>query len=230
MSGVVGLAVFLFIFQLWLYPAYEYQRVGVYKVRSKNNLQHIGMAMHSFVGTYGAFPPAAYCDERGTPLYSWRVLLLPFLEETNLYDRFKPNEPWDSPSNKPLLAKMPRVYMDPKQREPKEPYATYYQVFTGGGAIFDHRHQPILGFADISDGCSRTFTVVEAGNPVPWTKPEDLPYSPDQALPKIGGMFSDGFNALTADGAVHWVPRNTKEKTIRATFTYRGGEAEFLKD
>ena len=196
---------------------------------SGNNLKQIGIAMEDFVNSYGAFPLAAYCDKEGRPLYSWRVLLLPFLEEQSLYQQFNPDEPWDGPNNKLLLERMPTVYRHPLGN-PKDLYATHYQVFTGGGAIFDHNQQPILRFADIIDGCSPTFTVVEAGTAVPWTKPEDLHYSPDKPLPRLGGIFPDGFNALTADGRVHWVRKNPDEKIIRAMITYKGGEEDSLRD
>jgi prepilin-type processing-associated H-X9-DG protein len=75
-------------------------------------------------------------DRDGKPLYSWRVLLLPYVEEDALYRQFRLDEPWDSPNNKPLLARMPKVYAPPGS-PPKEPYATYYQVLDGPGAIFD---------------------------------------------------------------------------------------------
>jgi prepilin-type processing-associated H-X9-DG protein len=117
--------------------------------------------------------------------------------------------------------------MPPSEYEPKEPYATHYLVFTGGGAMFEanlqaraHSLQQIAS----ADGTSNTLMVVEAAEPVPWTKPEDLPYSPDQPLQKLGGLFSRGFNVLMADGSVRWCHKEIDEKTIRAMITWNGGE------
>jgi len=72
---------------------------------------------------------------------------------------------------------------------------------------------------------SKTLLVVEAAEPVPWTKPEDLPYSPDQPLPKLGGLFiKKGFRVMMADGGTRWLPDDIDEKTIRAMNTWNGGE------
>jgi Protein of unknown function (DUF1559) len=189
----VGLVVILFLLIVWLlHPAYVHLRESSYRVQSMNNLHQIGTAMNSYVGTYTVFPPAVVYDKEGKPLLSWRVLLLPHMEERGLYMQFKLDEPWDSPNNKPLLAQMPQIYMPPSQREPKEPYTTHYQVFTGGGAMFEANPQarPLtLQQIASADGTSKTLMVVEAANPVPWTKPDDLSYSPDQPLPKLGGLF-----------------------------------------
>jgi hypothetical protein len=201
------------------------------RTASANNLYQIGIAMRNFVDDYGVFPPAAVYDEESKPLYSWRVLLLPYLEEGDLYSQFKLKDPWDSPNNWPLLAKMPQVYKAPTKSQAREPYVTYYQVFTGGGSMFQTNPQTrFLSISDISDGPSKTLLVVEAADPVPWTKPEDLPYSPKQPLPKLGGLFSDGFNVLTADGRVHRFPKDLDEKTIRGAITWNGGEAVNLPD
>jgi prepilin-type processing-associated H-X9-DG protein len=232
-SSVLGLVAFLFLFQLWLYPAYKYQRESAYCTRSRNNLHQIGIAMHDYVNHNRVLPPAVVFNQEGKPLYSWRVLLLPYLDEPLIFSKFKLDEPWDSANNKPLLAQMPRVYIPPSQRERKEPFATHYQVFTGGGAIFEITPKArLLSLQQVSsaDGTSKTLLVVEAADPVPWTKPQDLPYSPDQPLPKFGGVYSHGFNVLMADGSVRRFPKDINEKSIRAAITWNGGEWVHLPD
>ena len=199
---------------------------------SADNLHQIGLAMHNYVFDHKVFPPAVVYGEDGNPLYSWRVLLLPYIEQEHLYSQFKLDEPWDSPNNMPLLAQMPIVYMSPTQHKPKEPYTTHYQVFTAGGAIFEAGPQARqLSLQQISnaDGCSNTVLVVEAAEPVTWSKPEDLIYSPAQPLPQLGGISSLGFYALFADGSVHWFPKDIDEKTIRAVITWNGGEKVALE-
>jgi hypothetical protein len=94
--------------------------------------------------------------------------------------------------------------------------------------MFDGETQVTL--ANVTDGLSNTMLAVEGGKPVPWTKPQDLTYDPDKALPKFGGVFSDGFNVLLADGAVLFVRKNTAEKNIRAAITRAGGEKERIGD
>jgi hypothetical protein len=68
--------------------------------------------------------------------------------------------------------------------------------------------------ADITDGTSNTFMIVEAAEAVPWTKPQDLDYDPAKPLPKLGGLFGDGFNAALCDGSVRFVSRAVKPEHL----------------
>jgi hypothetical protein len=121
---------------LLLIPEYLAVRSSASRVENANHLKQMALAMHNFNDATGQLPPAVVYDRDGRPLYSWRVLLLPYVEENQLYNEFHLDEPWDSPHNKPLLARMPKVYAQAGSR-PKEPYATYFQVFDGPGAAFD---------------------------------------------------------------------------------------------
>src|SRR5262249_30077273 len=105
------------------------------------------------------------------------------------------------------------------------------QALVGKGAAFE-RQQPIR-IADFTDGASNTILIVEAESPIPWTKPEDLPFVADQALPKFGGVFQDYFNALFCDGSVRVLAKKTDVETLRALITRNGGEvvdSEKLQD
>ena len=73
-------------------------------------MKQIGLALRSYHQDQGRFPPAVVYSPEGRPLYSWRVLILPYLEQKDLYDEFDLNEAWDSPHNRELLAKRPAVY------------------------------------------------------------------------------------------------------------------------
>jgi hypothetical protein len=189
---------------------------------SQNNLRQIVLAMHNYHDTYNGFPPAAICDKDGKPLLSWRVAILPYVEQDQLYQQFRLNEPWDSEHNKQLLQRMPKLYAPPAHVKTKEPYTTFYQVFVGKGAGFEGKRG--LRIVDFTDGTSNTILVVEAAEPVPWTKPEDLPYDDKQPLPKVGGFYPDGFNAAFADGSVHFLKKTLKPDTLRALITRNGGE------
>jgi hypothetical protein len=156
-------------------------------------------------------PPAVVYGEEGKPLYSWRVLILPYIEQNDLFQEFHLNEPWDSPHNIRLLEKMPATYAPPAGKAWKVPqYHTVCHVFVGRGAAFEGREG--LRFPrDFTDGTSDTLLVVEAGKPVPWTKPEELAYDPDGPLPDLRGLFRDGFRAAMGDGSVCFVRRGTSE-------------------
>jgi len=99
-----------------------------------SNMKRIARAMQAYHDKHGRFPPAVVTDADGKPLYSWRVLLLPYLGEDELYRRFHLNRAWDHPSNRPLLDQMPAVFANPGT---KGGNATRYQVLTGPGGLFD---------------------------------------------------------------------------------------------
>jgi hypothetical protein len=196
-----------------------------HRVRSANNLRQLAYAMHLYSDSHGGrFPPAIVYSQDGKPLYSWRVLLLPYVEQEKLYKEFNLEEPWDSEHNKTLLAKMPEIYA-PTGTKTKEPFTTFYQAFYGPGAAFEGKEGKRFT-ADFQDGTANTILFVEAGEPVPWTKPADLPYAADKPLPKLGGLLPDlpSFNVGLADGSVRSINRTITEKTLRALITPSGGE------
>jgi hypothetical protein len=156
------------------------------------------------------------------PLSSWRVAILPFLGEETLYKEFKLDEPWDSDHNKKLIPKIPKIYV-PVRGTTKEPGITYYQVFNGPDAPFNGMIGPRAPSA-FQDGMAATFLVVEGGEPVIWTSPRDVDYDAKKQLPKLGGLFPDGFHAAMGDGVVRFVPRGASEKAIRATITPSGND------
>jgi hypothetical protein len=83
------------------------------QARSTNNLKQIALAMHNYLSVYNTFPPAYIASKDGKPLLSWRVQILPYIEEGRLYEEFHLDEPWDSEHNKALVAKMPKIYAPP---------------------------------------------------------------------------------------------------------------------
>jgi hypothetical protein len=179
--------------------------------------------MHGYASRYGRLPPAVVYGEDGKPLLSWRVLLLPDIEQDELYQQFHLDEPWDSPHNIQLLPKMPRTYAPPPRKAHKVPPGhTLCQVFVGKGTPFEPGR--VVRFPqDFPNGTSNTFLVVEAGRPVPWTKPEDLPYCPDRPLPNLDGLFKGGFRAGLADGSRRWVATEIPEATLRRVITLDSG-------
>jgi hypothetical protein len=199
----------------------ERLRVAARRMQSSNNLKQIGIALHNYHDATESFPPAAVYDKNGKALLSWRVLILPYIEQDNLYREFKLDEPWDSKHNKKLLEKMPKVYQSPGVKT-KNKYGTFYQGFVGKGATFDGKTG--LKLADFSDGTSNTIMVAESATDVPWTKPEDMTFDPDKALPKLGGISPGTFQALFGDGSVRNIRTTIKKDTLKALITVAGGE------
>jgi Protein of unknown function (DUF1559) len=105
--------------------------------RTVNNLKFMGLAMHNFCAASGRFPAAAIRKD-GKAILSWRVAILPFLEQFALYQKFQLDEAWDSPHNASLLKEMPGAYAPVTPRETTD-YTTYYQRIVGPGSLFDGR-------------------------------------------------------------------------------------------
>jgi hypothetical protein len=83
-----------------------------------NNLKQLGLALHNYHQTYGCFPPAYVADEDGRPMHhSWRVLVLPFLEQQQLYDQYRFDEPWDGPNNRKLAENVISIFHCPEDGE-----------------------------------------------------------------------------------------------------------------
>ena len=201
------------------------------RVRSINNLKQIGLAFHNHHDSFGAMPASAAFGDAKKPRLSWRVALLPFIEEEKLYKEFKLDEAWDSAHNKKLLARLPKIYAPPADAKSVKPGHTFYQVFTGPDTPFNPAAatggKPLrLGarFTNLSDGTSNTALVVEAGTSVPWTKPEDIVYDAKKPGPGLGGLFKDRIHVVMADGAARVIGRKIKEATLRAIITPAGGE------
>ena len=189
---------------------------------SQNNLKAIGIAIHSYHDAIGKMP-ADIVDKDGKAILSWRVHLLPYIEQNNLYEKLELTKPWDDKANKELLEKMPEVFKV-AGRDPEEKGFTYFQTFTSvnepeGGS-------PLLvpgvkrKFGSITDGTSNTLMIVEGAEAVNWLKPGDLVYDPKK-LPKVG---HDGwFFASFCDGTARRM-RIPKDEVLKALITVNGGE------
>ncbi|MCS6865300.1 MAG: DUF1559 domain-containing protein [Gemmata sp.] len=189
--------------------------------RSGNNLKQIALAMHNYEAANDMFPPAAVCDKTGKPLLSWRVLILPYIDQEALFKEFKLDEPWDSEHNKKLLAKMPVVYRLPGAK-PDAP-TTHYRVFVGNGAGFDW----VMGgkLTDITDGTSNTLMVVTAADAVPWTKPDELEYDKDKDMTRlIGAVVHGQVQIALFDGSVRTLKKVPAKEILHALITKSGGE------
>jgi hypothetical protein len=189
------------------------------KRESSDKLKVLGLAMLCYGEDHRSLPPAVLHDpglgDRAQP-YSWRVALLPYLGENQLYSEYRRDEPWDSPANQAVLARMPPVFAPPGRGRPADGL-TPYQVLVGPGTAFerpDLRLDP-FGAEGFPRGAAQTILVVEAADPVPWTKPEDLSYDPEGPLPKVGGLVGNGFHALVADGTVRWIEAEHRDSALR---------------
>lgn len=190
-------------------------------MESADNLKMILLALHNHHDARGQLPQPASEDQNGKPLLSWRVAILPYIDN-QLYQEFKLNEPWDSEHNKKLIERMPRTFALPGAEEEAKKGLTRYRVFVGPGAAWEAGKK--LNFADFTDGLSNTWMVVVAKQAVPWTKPEELPFDPKKNMGDLLGQVGDVWQAAFADGSVRNYLKLPKANTIHALITRNGGE------
>ncbi len=156
-------------------------------------------------------PTNAIYDKNGKPLLSWRVAILPFIEQDNLYKQFHLDEPWDSDHNKKLSYAIPKIYLLPGDTKKHELPSTYYQAFVGPHAAFEGKTALRIPNS-FPDGTSNTVWTAEAAEAVPWTKPDDIVYDPKK-MPKLGFHFGDRRNVGFVDGSVRALKKTIPEST-----------------
>jgi Protein of unknown function (DUF1559) len=172
-----------------------------------DRFKQIALGMHNFVDANGAMPPGKNgFDANGKQRLSWRVHILPYIEQHALYSQFKLDEPWDSPHNKSLLPKMPNIYSSSNASIPfgngTHDGKTTVQAPVGKGTIYGQAKATT--FHNIEDGSSNTAWIVEVKpeRAVPWTSPQD--YEFDVADPAKGLQVTEDGKVVVgiADGSV----------------------------
>jgi hypothetical protein len=172
----------------------------------------------------GTFP---LLDQHGKPVettvnpkLSWRVEILPFIGEDDLYKQFNLAEPWDSPHNKQLIPRMPKMYSHPAA-DPTwaRDGLTVYRVVTGSHSAFRPGAARPTFLTDGRNWPSNTIMIAESADPVIWTKPDEMEYEPDKPLPKLREYFRGRYLLVTFDGKVHTTPTSISEKTLRSAMT-----------
>ncbi len=207
----------------FLRPALVNAREKAHRAEEMNNLKQIGLAMQLYQDVHNTFPPAASCDKQGKPLLSWRVHLLPYLEQDALYKQFHLDEAWDSPHNRTLIEQMPAVYRSAASKAAQG--RTNYVVPVAAEAMFPPGGKGIA-VKEITDGTSHTIMGLEVDDDhaVVWTKPEDWNVDMHEPLKGFGGVHGGRTMVLLADGSVQLLRANIDAKTLRALLTPAGGE------
>lgn len=201
-------------------------RKEAYKQRQREQFKMTGLAFHNYHDVYAEFPVAgtmpSYFEKSGRPKLSWRVHILPYIDQNELYQKFHLDEPWDSPHNKPLLDQMPDMYHASEQE--KGSHMTRVMVLDGPGTPFQNGVG--LPIHEFRDGTSLTILCVLTGpdKSVPWTKPEDAPFDPANPLACLGTIPEEGFFVVMADGSSRQLPKTFNPQTFNAMATMAGGE------
>jgi hypothetical protein len=211
-SGVVLLLGFLVLILL---PPLTGPHDRGRRTECKNHLKQLALALHNYHDTHGAFPPAYIADKDGRPMHSWRVLILPFMDQRHLYELYRLDEPWNGPHNRLLASQMPAEFRCPS--DPGPATETSYFVVVGPKTIFPGAVP--IAIKDIPDGTSNTILLVEAADSgINWLEPRDLSYV--EAIrginPKTGWGISSrheelerGAQVALADGSSRFLADNT---------------------
>jgi prepilin-type processing-associated H-X9-DG protein len=213
-----------------LVPAVAAANTASRRKLSVNNLKQIALAFHNFHAANNHFPTSVLNGgATGKVPYSWRVAILPYLDQNELYQRYDFDEPWDGPNNRKLLDLMPAVYSYPGiDGSPASRTNTAYFVFSGEAAALGlavRGHASVNPtFVDFLDGTSNTILAVEQKREVPWTKPEDIPFDIKGPSPELQGFVENGFNAAFADGSVRFISKAVNPTVLKALITRAGGE------
>jgi hypothetical protein len=197
-------------------------RTSLWRTTRRNDLKQIALAMHNYHDVHRRFPAQANYDPKGGPLLSWRVLILEYVEEANLYHEFHLNEPWDSEHNKKLIGRIPHLYRSPEVPQKNFGKTTFLGV-AGKHAFF---HGAVgTSIREITDGTSTTLMVVETppSQAVIWTKPDDFDVDSGILHDRLF-QGRDVFGAAVCDGSAQLLSKAISEKTLHALFTINGGE------
>jgi prepilin-type processing-associated H-X9-DG protein len=195
-------------------------------------LAQIGAALRAYHDAYGSFPPVYVADSDGWPMYSWRVLLLPYLGHETLYDEFDLGRPWDDPANRRLADAAVDAFhcpADDRGTTTPSPTTTSYLAVGGPGTAWSGGRPTSLG--EITDPASATILVVEvAQSGVHWSEPRDLnliqmaPGVNPNAGQGISSFHAGGAYVLMADGSTVFLPSGIPPANVRAMLTTAGGE------
>ena len=190
-------------------------------MQASNHLKQVGLAFHNYHAAYQQLPLPAVTNASGEPLWSWRVALLPFVEEQPTWERWQQDDAWNSGVNSPLLLPIPVVYRSPAEADPNTDQTHIFAVRHPRGVMSG---ESTLAFKDVTDGLSDTILAVWLPHrTTTWAAPEDI------TLPEIQAEFGklsppDAILLLMGDGAVRRITQPLDDKTIEAMVTRDAGD------
>jgi hypothetical protein len=207
-----------------------------------NNLKKIAFACQAYKDTYRSYPPAFVADAEGKPLYSWRVLILPFFEYNQyktLYDQFHLDEPWDSEHNKKFISEPLIIFQscNEQHQDKNTNYYSAYAMVVGANTISSGSN--CVKPEEITDGMNQTLLLVETRHKIPWTSPLDVSFDaldkgvtpfdkPPLVDDGIGSYHQKyhkkGANVVMIDGTVKYLSPDTKPEILKALATINGNE------
>jgi Protein of unknown function (DUF1559) len=240
-----SVAVCLLALLTWLIGAIDRAREGARSAQCVGNLKQLGLALLNYESAYGSLPPAYVADARGKPLYSWRVVLMAYLEredgwnDCQLTNKFRFDEAWDSPSNRKLHAMRPPDFFCPSHPESAERGFTSFVAVVGSRTLFP-AHGKMRHLAEVRDDPKTTLMLVESENSsIHWMEPRDLTWDRmsfqvnDRSKPSISSEHRIGSypgpHVLTADDSIATLSDTMPPAYIKALLMIDDGEKATLQ-
>jgi len=228
-AAITASTVLLVLLFALVFPAVSSARRSAQKSKSAENMRKLALAMLAYEADHGRFPPAYIADDKGRPMHSWRVLLLPYLGYDHLYDKYDFDVPWDDPKNMEILSWMPEVFACPADPDAIVASETSYMVIVGDHSMFPGADS--VTRLDVTDGLDRTIMLVQTpASGVCWLEPRDLDMDQMQFVVngrpgfEIGSHLPGGAWVATANGKTHFVPNATLPQVVHDLVTIDGGE------
>lgn len=230
---LVVIAIILILVGLLL-PHTRSAREAARRMQCTNNLKQIALALQNYETEFGSLPPAYVAGADGTPMHSWRTLLLPFIEQRALYEMYRFDEPWDGPNNRNLAKRMPSVYRCPSfnyepvsARTTDDQWYTQYVVITDDNSAFPQ--SGVVRTSKIKDGASNTLLVAELSSEcVPWMAPRDIDIAAFARMQSVRSkgtkQHQGGLHIALADGSVIFLAESTDTATLEGLATISDGE------
>ena len=180
-----------------------------------NNMKQIALAFHMYYDKHGHLPPAYSVDENGKPLHSWRVLILPFMEQKVLYAQIRLDEPWDSEYNRQFHTFYIHEFFCPSYPRNAVPVkgAAFYSVIYGAKRTLS----------------GSQIVLVERCTPVNWMNPlSDITFETackgiNVDVMGISSYHTGGANVALGDGSIRFISDTIDNEKLRAMLV---GDAE----
>lgn len=244
-SGLAGarfcviLAILIVATTVGSWPIIHVARESSRRSSCANHLKQLGLALLHYHGQHGCLPPACVVGEDGKPMHSWRVLVLPYLEEESLFRAYHLDEPWDGPNNAKIARQNPQLGDFHCPSDSTDRSCTSYVAVVGPRTLWPGAKGASL--EDIPDGVSETILLIELpGSGIHWMAPRDVSF--DELCQRAASGGGDGLasvhtvsggwfyhptrviHAVMASGAWHRLRADLSAEQLAALLTRDGGE------